>query len=512
MTKQTMTEQYAAARMAAVPLLAINTPDPSATIQQIYKISDSSTPLFQWDIINGLTAVPRPSDADPENPAKRILTNFDLKLSGQLVKTLGFDYPESSVIFIHNAQRYLADNHSPLTAAHIQAIWNLRDIFESRGCTLVLLAPHLTLPVELSDVVVIDEPLPDDEQIKEIVEGLAEAADSTLEPKQVVQIVNTMRGVSAFTVKQVMAMAINPEDRSVNFESLKERQRLAIESTPGLTVSRSGIKFDDLGGLAEGKAFMRDLINGEEPFQAVAFIDEIDRLFAGGMSGSDTSGTSQDAVATFLTQTSQMNAIGLLIVGMGGTGKSALSEAVGNEAGVTTICFDTGSMKGNGLVGQAEQSIRAAFKKLRAISNDQVLLIGTTNNIDRIPGPIQRRFSLGVIYVDLPDAEERAAIWPVWLKKFNITEAQDNRAEFSDEGWSGDDIRRCCQLAFKTRRTLAEASARIVPLSKSNPDEIKCLREQADRRFLSASYPGPYLKDRQAMTAPARTRRIGKGA
>lgn len=511
MAKASMIEQYIAARRAGTPLLAFTTPDPAAVIAQVQASSQSTTPLLQWDIVNGLAGLNDAGKAAMAAilpPAKTGAPGTGTKI---LVDVLKLPFPEDTVLFVHNGHRFIRDDGSAMSAATVQAVWNLRDSFEVTGRTLVLLAPHITLPPELADVMVIDDPLPDDAQIHEIVTGLLEAATVKTSESQIHMAVNALRGLSAFMAKQVLAMAIDGDTLAINFEGLKERQRMAIESTPGLTVSRSTITFDDLGGLAEAKAFLRELIHGNEPFQAVAFLDEVDRLFAGGTSGRDGSGTSQDALATFLTQTSQMNAIGLLLVGLGGTGKSALSEAVGNEAGVPTICFDTGSMKGDGLVGQAEKSIRAGFKRLRAISDDRVLLIGTTNNIERLPLEVQRRFSLGVIYVDLPDAEERGAIWPVWIRKYNLRPDQIDREKFSDADFTGDDIRRCCELAYRTNRSLSEASRRVVPLTRSDPSTIAALREQADRRFLSASYQGVFLKDRQAEQQP-KQRKIGKAA
>ena len=47
-------------------------------------------------------------------------------------------------------------------------------------------------------------------------------------------------------------------------------------------------------------------------------------------------------------------------------------------------------------------------------------------------------------------------------------------------------------------RSVVEASAFVVPVSKSAPDSLERLRAGAEGRFLSASYPGVYSREKPA--------------
>ena len=60
------------------------------------------------------------------------------------------------------------------------------------------------------------------------------------------------------------------------------------------------------------------------------------------------------------------------------------------------------------------------------------------------------------------------------------------------KGWTGADIRNCCEVAWRLNISLVEASKFITPVSQSDPESIAKLRKMADGRFLSASYPGVY--------------------
>src|SRR4029077_8264560 len=52
---------------------------------------------------------------------------------------------------------------------------------------------------------------------------------------------------------------------------------------------------------------------------------------------------------------------GLLLLGVAGTGNSALAQALGNETGRPTLTLDVGSLMA-GLVGETERNIRQALR------------------------------------------------------------------------------------------------------------------------------------------------------
>lgn len=215
-----------------------------------------------------------------------------------------------------------------------------------------------------------------------------------------------------------------------------------------------------------------------------------EKQFAG--NGTDTSGVSTEMTGTLLTWMQDHAASGCIFIGPPGAAKSMVAKATGNSGGIPTIAFDLGAMKGS-LVGESSARLRQGLKVVDAVSQSRSLFIGTCNSIGVLPPELRRRFNLGTFYFDLPTASERKAIWKVYLKKYKL------KADVfpSDEGWTGAEIKTCCDIAWRLRMTLTQAADYIVPVSRSASDQIERLRDQANGKFISASYSGVYQKPRE---------------
>jgi SpoVK/Ycf46/Vps4 family AAA+-type ATPase len=188
-------------------------------------------------------------------------------------------------------------------------------------------------------------------------------------------------------------------------------------------------------------------------------------------------------------------ATGTILVGPPGAAKSAVAKAAGSEGGIPTIQLDLGGTKGS-LVGQSEAQIREALKVIDAISGGETLWIATCNSLTDLPPELKRRFKLGTWFFDLPDRIERTAIWSLYAAKFGHTDqAQIHR--LLDCEWTGAEIESCCEIADSLGITLDQAAAYIVPVAKQAPEAIAKLRAGAEGRFLSASVPGPYTRQKE---------------
>jgi SpoVK/Ycf46/Vps4 family AAA+-type ATPase len=128
-----------------------------------------------------------------------------------------------------------------------------------------------------------------------------------------------------------------------------------------------------------------------------------------------------------------------------------------------------------------------------AICAGKGLVLSTANKLQALPPELKRRFSLGTFYVDLPGAKEQAKIWEIWLKRYNMAALSVRPACV---GWTGAEIRACCDIAFRTGMTLEGAAEFIVPVSKSSPESIAQLRTMANGKFIDAHRPGLYDMNR----------------
>lgn len=483
---QTLISQFIAARRAATPLICIRTADPAATMLEIkQKLNGSAPPILLWDIVNGLRG---DNKLGKEAAAScGIVAEQTVPPVEALIRMHGLT--EHSIVFFCNAHRIIAENGVS------QAIWNLRDSFKANQRTLVMLCPSIDLPAEIQqDILTLDEPLPTNEQLAAIVKRTYKSANLEA-PEDTAKAVDAICGLAAFPAEQVCSMSMRKINGQwgMDLDALWERKRQQIETTPGLSVWRGGEKFDDIGGCENIKSFMLSLIGGEEPPRAIVFQDEVEKAFAG--SGTDTSGVTTEMEGTLLTWMQDHNSLGVVLLGNPGCAKSMIAKATGNTAGIPTIAFDLTSMKGS-LVGESGQRLRSALKVVDAVSQGRALFVATANSMGALSPALRRRYSLGVFYFDLPGESERKAIWDIYLAKYDIKRPAQIPM---DAGWTGAEIRNCCDISWRLKITLKQAAEYIVPISKSSADSIKRLREEASGRFISASYSGVYDKDRTDM-------------
>jgi hypothetical protein len=499
-----------AARKVSTPIICITTPDLPATVASIVQELPAA-PILQHDIIRGILGL---NEAGKEARARLVGSNDGPELPGVVPFTSpaealskAAELPARALLFIHNANRLMDD------AATVQAICNLRDLFKSNGRTLVLLATQITLSPELTqDTLTIDEPLPNEGQIRDIIarelKNAREMKTPPQEPDQATidRSVEALAGLAAFPCEQAIAMTL--AQGAIDVEQLWTRKRGFIANTRGLVVDTSRATFDEIGGLENAKAFGRALFAGRKRPRAIVRIDEIEKMLAG--AAGDTSGTSQDALGTILREMEDQDWAGLIAVGPPGSGKSIYSKTLGATHDAPTFSLDMGAAKGS-LVGQSEERIRQAMKVIKAVAADGAFFVATCNKLEALPPELRRRFRYGLWFFDLPSRDERETIWNINARAFGINLARDTWPEGLDAGWTGAEIRNVCELAWRMSVSVVEAARFIVPVSTSDPGSIEKLRALADQKFLSASYPGVY-KHTTTRTAAAAAPDVSQGA
>ena len=252
--------QFKAARRASTPLMAVSTPDPAATIARLCESSAADTPLLAWDCVRGVRAL-----NDAGRIAESALKGTDPFGGVDLVSTLknAPKLPRKSVLFVQNAHKFLP---SPPV---MQAVWNLRDAFKSDFRALVLLGPSLQIGAELKhDVLPLDEPLPDENQLRAIIENAHKNAELGAPDAQTLErALDATCGLAAFSAEQVVTMSLT--ENGVDVPALWERKNSLIDATPGLRVYRGREKFADLGGVENAKEFFRRVLNGKNAPRAI---------------------------------------------------------------------------------------------------------------------------------------------------------------------------------------------------------------------------------------------------
>ena len=466
-------EQFKAGRRAGAPLVAINTPDPAATMSTLMKtMNGSAPPAFVWDVVSGM----RPFNESAKQALSKL--QIDPNTTTNVVDCLGQapNLPKGSVLFLLFAHRVIGE------LGVSQAIWNLRDEFKASKRTVVMLAPVMTLPAEIAgDVLVIEEKLPSPTELREILADIHKSAEVAC-PEDLTKAVEALAGIAAFPAEQAAAMSITKS--GIDVDALWDRKRQMIRSTPGLSVYAGAERFSDIGGCENIKWFLGSILRGKSAPRCIVFMDEIEKAFAG--VGTDTSGVSTEMTGQILSEMEDRRHIGAIFLGHPGAAKSAISKAAGNEVGIPTIQFDLSSMKGS-LVGESTQRLKQALKVVESVSQGSALFLATCNSFGSLPPELKRRFTLGTFFFDLPTEEERELIWQLYCSKYKVGGERPD-----DEGWTGAEIRNCCDLAWRLGCNISTAARQIVPIARSAPEKIKSLREFASGRFISAATPGVY--------------------
>jgi hypothetical protein len=282
----------------------------------------------------------------------------------------------------------------------------------------------------------------------------------------------------------------------------------AVSKVKGLSMTLDGPPLSDLKGLDAIIARLNKLHNGPHPPELYVRVDEIDKMMAGlGQDGGpgDNTGVAQDLHEQFLSNMENNEWIGFILAGIRGAGKTVLTQAIGRAHGVPTIAMDCGAMKGKH-VGESEQAFRDSFRTIKSIGGKRVCVLATCNKLNVLPPELLRRFEQGIWYFDLLSKEERAALWPIYLKKFG--HPLDSELP-TDEGWTGAEIRNCCRTAYLTGdpvKVVGETG--IVPVVRSDPKSVDFMRSEAESKgFLSAAYEGAYRQSIVAAVEPEHKKR-----
>lgn len=240
---------------------------------------------------------------------------------------------------------------------------------------------------------------------------------------------------------------------------------------------------------------------------------------------------------------------GVLITGVPGCGKSLTAKAMSTIWQLPLLKLDMGKIF-SGLVGSSEENMRSAIRTAEAVAPSvlwvdeiekglggsydtgdggtgsrifgtfltwmqdktaPVFVIATANNISRLPPELLRKGRFDeIFFVDLPTRKERRDIFAVHLKKRlkdkdvsknvlvdgQIPETLLDELADKTEGFVGAELEQivisALYEAFFRNRELLESDlkdviANMVPLSVTQGEQIKALREWANVRAVAAT-------------------------
>ena len=420
------------------------------------------------------------------------------------------DLPEESIFALRDFGFYL--NHKSFSYADVVVAWlvEIREVLASTGRTVIFCGPEFRVPSALvNDVTTVDFPLPDDGAIEQAVRFVAEGHD--LDEKALPQVVAASRGMTQQQVEDRAALALR------RYKSLNGEAAGLIVREKAKVLRRSGLlKYVEppAGGLT--------LIGGND-----AVKQHIVR---------DKACFSEEA-RTFGIDPPR----GLMLTGISGCGKTALSLSAAAELGVPLLQLDVGGLMSK-WVGESESNCRLALRQVEAmapcvlqvdevekgfgsVGSDgdsgagmrtfgtllkwmsertcPVYIVMTANDVSRLPPEFTRKGRIDEIYgIHLPIDSERREIFAIHLRKRNRAPGHFDLVELvqATADYSGADIEQTVVVGLKrafhsgtaelTSEHLLAAVPDVRPLSQTDPERVTAITEWLERHTKRASCNG----------------------
>jgi ATP-dependent 26S proteasome regulatory subunit len=411
------------------------------------------------------------------------------------------DMPEKTVLVLKDYHQFLGDSMQPASPLVTRT---LKDGLRQARCNakaIVILGCKLMLPPELEkEFAIIEMDLPNRDALATVARNIAESAGIETDDATIDAAAEAARGLTTTEAEDIMALSI---------VSNRTHDPVLIAREKAQTVKKNGIL---------------EII---EPKETVADIGGLDNLKT--WLQKRRNAFTQQAVEFGLPTPK-----GVLILGIPGTGKSLTAKAASSILERPILKLDAGKLFA-GIVGESEANLRRAIQTAEAIapailwideiekgmsgsrssgSTDggtsarvfgsfiswmqekvsPVFVVATANDVSQLPPELLRKGRFDeLFFVDLPDEEEREAIWRIHIKKRDRAPDNFDAQAFVKltDGFTGSEIEQTViDSLFDSfdaghdldTPTILRTVERTVPLSVTMSEQINAMRQWAKNR------------------------------
>jgi hypothetical protein len=458
---------------------------------------DPPVPVWTWSLTEGLRRDDNTlAGDDTHNP--RMALDF----------IAGFEGPG---IF------HLKDFHESMRdAADIRR--RLRDLYEccfDRNKFVVISAPVQFIPEEISrNIVLLDIGLPDIVELLDYLHreaaalkargGTVDDSDGTM-----LQLGRALQGLTLDEARHAVRRAVSTTQQlgPQAVPALLEEKKLLVNRSGLVQYVADGTKIESVGGLQTLKTWlaerrrlfqMRDQISADIVPKGVLIM---------GISGCGKSLSVKAIASTFELPCYRID-MTEIFSGRHGPAESAFADACRMlEQIAPAVCwFDEIEMGVTSAESAGEQGRLFAFFLTWMQEKTRGLFVAATaNRIDLLPAEMIRKGRFDeVFFVDLPTDDERVEIFRIHLERRGFDPGSFNieRLKRFTKGWTGAECEQCVVSAITTAKLenrdindddLLNATANIVPLSKTMKEQLDHIREWAFERAVRAT-PREHLR------------------
>jgi SpoVK/Ycf46/Vps4 family AAA+-type ATPase len=445
--------------------------------------------LCYWSVVDGLVNTQTNQAHNAHDPL-------------EVLQAIG-EQKERTVTLLKDYHLFLEDPNPIL----LRTLRNVLLEAKTKQKTLIIAGCRLVLPPELErELTVIEFALPGKEALRHVLEGIKESAGiKSIEPEQQEKVIDAACGLT--TIEAENAFALSFVQRSTIEPSVVAREKAqAVKKNGLLEIVETKETLESIGGLDVLKSWL------------------LKRRDAFGQRAKD-----------YGLPTPK----GLLVIGIPGTGKSLTAKATASVFGVPLLKLDAGRLFA-GIVGQSESNLRSVIQTAEAIApcclwidemekgfsgskssgstdggtsarvfgsfiswmqekTSPVFVVATANDVSQLPPEMLRKGRFDeILFVDLPNQDERESIWAIQIGKYGRDAAEYDLAALAKatEGLTGSEIEQVfveslfCgfdQQKEPTDFTIAQVLTEFVPLSKLMVEQISGLRAWAKGRAKQAT-------------------------
>jgi AAA+ superfamily predicted ATPase len=461
-------------------------------------------PVYKWSFTQGWHGV-------SNGLAGQAVAKPDEALQGADPNTTGPHVPANSVVVLKDYHSFFED------VGILRAFRDLLATCKETGTFIVILSPVLNVKPEIEkDVLILDLPLPEADELGEVLDGIIKANAKLAKqgeklygvPRE--SILDGLAGLTLLEAENVLSLTIIRHGAldGAALKSIHREKAHVLKKGGLLRYKESDRGVDDVGGLDALKAWFKDRMVGY----------------------------TKEAREAGLQPPK-----GCLLVGVQGCGKSLAAEAVANLYKVPLIEGSIGDVMGS-LVGESERKMREMLATADAIGrcilrldefekmaagmessgrtdagttsrvlkdfltwlNDRkspVFVVATVNRIDALPAEVLRKGRFDeIFYVDLPTGTERRDIFRIHLKRNRLDPTRFDVGTLAERtaGFSGAEIeqavissryRAFAQKKDVTTQSILDAIAQTKPLSVTMKAQIDAVRERLKDVAVAASSP-----------------------
>lgn len=457
--------------------------------------------------------------------------------------------PSAALDFVKNSQEdaifIFKDLHvffgvtgKPADYALIRKMRDLIGILhESRNRkNVVLISPELIIPEDMQkEITVFEFPLPNVDEIMELLDQIIEdnALNPDLDYTDKELLAKAGLGLTLQEAENAFSRAI-VKNRGLNKKAISvilEEKNQVIKKSGILEFVNTNINIDDIGGLENLKSWLNKRNNSWLDSARRYNLPAPKGVLITGVPGCGKSLTAKAMSAIWQLPLLKLD-MGRIFSGIVGSSEQNMRRAIATaEAVAPSILWvdeiekGMGGSTGQSLDGGTSTRIFGTFLTWMQEKTAPVFVIATANNISNLPPELLRKGRFDeIFFVDLPTENERKKIFDVHLKKkvvnsdvggsINVDDELLTKLSKATEGFVGAEIEHvvitALYEAFFNNRDVTEedlmfAIKSTVPLSVTQKEQIRSLREWADVRAVSATQ----MQDRQSYkTAPVKAPEI----